>query len=119
MKNLTYEPLCNCVDVLNNILNCANDSKVAMMLTKEDIRTVKTVQIVMVIGRHYISHGINRPLMNPKKIIRKWAKVMCLSNDTDHERNVHYVVDRENYREYLRNGMTVLGVYNARKDKGR
>lgn len=119
MKNLTYEPLCNCVGVLNNIVNCANDSKVTAILSKEDIRTVKTVQIVMVIGRHYISHGINRPLKNPERIARKWAKVMCLSNDTDHERNVHYVVDRENYREYLRNGMIVLGMYNVRKDKGR
>lgn len=48
MKNLTYEPLCNCVNVLNDIVNCANDGKVTAILSKEDIRTVKTVQIVMV-----------------------------------------------------------------------
>jgi hypothetical protein len=80
------------------------------ILANENMDVINTICVIEIIGRQYLYPNRKSPFKNPEKMFKSWADDLWEHSEKGKNGTIKYICDKVDMREYILNGMRLLGI---------
>lgn len=80
------------------------------ILANESLDVINTICVIEIIGRQHLYTNRKKPFKNPDKVFKSWANDLWEWNEQGKVGTIQYICGKVDMREYILNGMRLLGI---------
>ena len=80
------------------------------ILANEDLDVINTICVIEIIGRQHLYTNRKKPFKNPDRVFKSWADELWEYNEKGKIGTIEYICGKVDMREYILNGMRLLGI---------
>lgn len=97
--------------VLKRITFCpCSATKAEQILAGYRLDDVRTLQVIMTIGRRYKDIKRRKPVKNPDKVFKSWDDYLGFDACANVQNEIDYLFGKNDWQSWLKYGMRVLSI---------